>query len=111
MELAARCLLGQGLPPNVQPELQRGRIMPQICQFIGVKSVTNIEPAKGFMPALIFKFADWFENFICRVSKGVARLQTPGANGFSGVHAKAIWPFALRFKTSGNLPIYEALAT
>ncbi|MFC6337513.1 hypothetical protein GIR22_23040 [Pseudomonas sp. CCM 7891] len=64
MELAARCLLGQGLPPNVQPELQRGRIMPQICHSIGVKSVTNIELAKGFMPALILKFADWLENFL-----------------------------------------------
>ena len=63
MELAARCLLGQGLQPNVQPELQRGRIMPQICQFLGVNSVTNIEPATGFMPVLISKFADWLENF------------------------------------------------
>lgn len=85
--------------------------MPQICQFIGVNSVTNIEPATGFMPALIFKFADWFENFICKASRRVARPQTLGEKGFSGAHAIAIWPFALEFKTSGNLPIYEALAT
>ncbi|QHG25127.1 hypothetical protein GDV60_20645 [Pseudomonas sp. DTU12.1] len=63
MELAARCVLGQGLRTNVQPELQRGRIMPQICQFLGVNSVTNIELTKGVMPVLIFKFADWLENF------------------------------------------------
>jgi len=37
--------------------------MPQICQFLGVNSVTNIELHKGFMPVLIFKFADWLENF------------------------------------------------
>ncbi len=35
--------------------------MPQICQFLGVNSVTNIELTKGFMPALICFFADWFE--------------------------------------------------
>ncbi|MFC6297389.1 hypothetical protein GNF76_27400 [Pseudomonas sp. CCM 7893] len=58
--------------------------MPQICQFIGVNSVTNIEPAKGFMPALIFKFADWFENFICTAPKQVAGLLAPQAKGFSG---------------------------
>jgi hypothetical protein len=37
--------------------------MPQICQFLGVNSVTNIELTTGFMPVLIFKFADWLENF------------------------------------------------
>ena len=37
--------------------------MPQICQFLGVNSVTNIEPAKGFMPVLIFNFADWLDIF------------------------------------------------
>ncbi len=37
--------------------------MPQICQFLGVNSVTNIELPKGFMPALICIFADWLENF------------------------------------------------
>jgi hypothetical protein len=56
-------VLGQGLRTNVQPELQRGRIMPQICRFLGVNSVTNIELTKGVMPVLIFKFADWLENF------------------------------------------------
>lgn len=37
--------------------------MPQFCQFLGVNSATNIEPATGFMPVLISKFADWLENF------------------------------------------------
>jgi len=37
--------------------------MPQICQFIGVNSVTNIELPTGFMPVLILEFADWLENF------------------------------------------------
>lgn len=37
--------------------------MPQICQFLGVNSVTNIELPRGFMPALICIFADWLENF------------------------------------------------
>ena len=37
--------------------------MPQICHFLGVNSVTNIELPKGFMPALICIFADWLENF------------------------------------------------
>jgi hypothetical protein len=59
-------VLGQGLQPNVQPELQRGRIMPQICQFLGVNSVTNIELPKGLMPALICIFADWLENFLAK---------------------------------------------
>ena len=40
--------------------------MPQICQFLGVNSVTNIELPKGFMPALICIFADWLENFSTR---------------------------------------------
>ena len=37
--------------------------MPQICHFLGVNSVTNIELPKGFMPVLICFFADWLENF------------------------------------------------
>jgi hypothetical protein len=63
-------VLGQGSQPNVQPELQRGRIMPQICHFLGVNSVTNIELPKGFMPALICIFADWLENFSTSDSVG-----------------------------------------
>jgi hypothetical protein len=54
------------LTTKVQPELQRGRIMPQICQFLGVNSVTNIELPKGLMPALICIFADWLENFLAK---------------------------------------------
>ncbi len=38
--------------------------MPQIRHFLGVNSVTNIELPKGFMPALICIFADWFEYFL-----------------------------------------------
>ncbi|OPB05949.1 hypothetical protein BFW92_21150 [Pseudomonas fluorescens] len=56
------------LTTKVQPELQRGRIMPQICQFLGVNSVTNIELPKGFMPALICIFADWLENFLSQAA-------------------------------------------
>ena len=37
--------------------------MPQISQFIGVNSVTNIEPDTGVMPAPIIRNADWYENF------------------------------------------------
>ncbi|TWR51521.1 hypothetical protein FIV35_22295 [Pseudomonas rhodesiae] len=54
------------LTTKVQPELQRGRIMPHICQFLGVNSVTNIELPGGFMPALICIFADWLENIHLR---------------------------------------------
>jgi hypothetical protein len=61
--LAAGCLIGQALWPNVQPELIEARIMPQISQIIGVNSVTNIELDKGVMPAPIIRNADWFENF------------------------------------------------
>jgi hypothetical protein len=59
--LAAGCLIGQALWPNVQPELIEARIMPQSSQFVGVNSVTNIELDKGFMPAPIIRNADWFE--------------------------------------------------
>jgi len=44
--------------------------MPQICQFLGVNSVTNIELAAGFMPVLILKFADWLENFSASPATG-----------------------------------------
>lgn len=44
--------------------------MPQICQFLGVNSVTNIELPRGFMPALICIFADWLENFRIRNRAG-----------------------------------------
>ncbi len=85
--------------------------MPQFCQFLGVNSVTNIEPATGFMPVLISKFADWLENFSTVAPKSVSRPQGLGAKGFSGAHPIAIWPFALNFKISGKLPIYEGGAT
>jgi hypothetical protein len=61
--LTAGCLVGQALWPNVQPELIEARIMPQISQIIGVNSVTNIEPGKGVLPALIIRNVDWFEKF------------------------------------------------
>jgi len=85
--------------------------MPQFCQFLGVNSVTNIEPATGFMPVLISKFADWLENFSTVAPKYAWRPRALGAKGFSGAHPIAIWPFALNFKISGKLPIYEVGAT
>jgi hypothetical protein len=36
--------------------------MPQRSHIIGVNSVTNIEPGKGFLPAPAFRNADWLEN-------------------------------------------------
>jgi hypothetical protein len=60
--LAAGCLIGQAPWPNVQPELREARIMPQRSHIIGVNSVTNIEPGKGFLPAPAFRNADWLEN-------------------------------------------------
>jgi hypothetical protein len=62
--LAAGCLVGQALWPNVQPELIEARIMPQSSQIIGVNSVTNIDLGKGVLPAPIFRNADWLEK-IC----------------------------------------------
>jgi hypothetical protein len=62
--LAAGCLIGQAVWPNVQPELIKARIMPQSSQFVGVNSVTNIELDKGVMPAPIIRNADWFEKFV-----------------------------------------------
>jgi hypothetical protein len=61
--LAAGCLIGQALWPNVQPELIEARIMPQISQILGVNSVTNIELDKGVMPAPIIRNAGWVEKF------------------------------------------------
>jgi hypothetical protein len=74
--LAAGCLIGQAVWPNVQPELIEARIMPQSSQFIGVNSVTNIELDKGVMPAPIIRNADWFEKF-ARV-RITDRLLLPG---------------------------------
>lgn len=68
--------------------------MPQICQFLGVNSVTNIELPGGFMPALIYIFADWLENFPSgRFQEGF--LQNQAAAGVETAHPNAEWPFAL----------------
>ena len=40
--------------------------MPQICQNLGVNSVTNIELDTGNMPAPIIRNAHWFESFYRR---------------------------------------------
>jgi hypothetical protein len=57
--------------------------MPQICQFLGVNSVTNIELPKGFMPALICIFADWLENFSpCEFARELPT--SPGHHRVSG---------------------------
>ena len=53
--------------------------MPQNCQIIGVNSVTNIEPPKGFMPVLICVFADWLEKFPAAAAK-LGNLR-PGQRG------------------------------
>jgi hypothetical protein len=58
--LAAGCLIGQALWPNVQPELIEAGIMPQARQIIGANSVTNIELDKGVLPAPVIRNADWF---------------------------------------------------
>lgn len=55
--------------------------MPQICQFLGVKSVTNIELPKGVMPALICNFADWFEIFTLSGS-AMELPKSPDRKGF-----------------------------
>jgi hypothetical protein len=74
--LAAGCLIGQAVWPNVQPELIEARIMPQSSQFIGVNSVTNIELDKGVMPAPIIRNADWFEKLV--LVRIADRLLLPG---------------------------------
>ncbi|SDU85456.1 hypothetical protein [Pseudomonas mucidolens] len=78
--------------------------MPQIRRFTGVNSVTNIEPDTGFMPVLLFKFADWLEKF----SRGTQSMLEPHVpNQKVGWHAHriAMPTFAFHFKTSGKLPI------
>ncbi|NER59885.1 hypothetical protein G3435_07665 [Pseudomonas sp. MAFF212428] len=37
--------------------------MPHYRRFLGVNSVTNIEPDKGVMPVPIIRNAYWFEKF------------------------------------------------
>ena len=69
--------------------------MPQICRFLGVNSVTNIELPKGFMPALICIFEDWLENF----STGDSARELPVKPGRQG----GVRPPIL--KQSGLLPL------
>ena len=38
-------------------------MMPQGRRFLGVKSVTNSEPGKGFVPVPIIRNEYWFEKF------------------------------------------------
>ncbi|MDD1013111.1 hypothetical protein [Pseudomonas rubra] len=37
--------------------------MPHSRRFLGVNSVTNIEPDKGFLPVPIIRNEHWFEKF------------------------------------------------
>ncbi|AXM99118.1 hypothetical protein QRD44_11135 [Pseudomonas plecoglossicida] len=37
--------------------------MPHGCRFLGVNSVTNSEPDKGFLPVPIIRNEYWFEKF------------------------------------------------
>jgi hypothetical protein len=38
-------------------------ILPQRRRFLGVNSVTNSEPDKGFLPVPIIRNEHWFEKF------------------------------------------------
>ncbi|HAB01892.1 MAG TPA: hypothetical protein DCE25_02750 [Pseudomonas sp.] len=38
-------------------------IMPQGRRFLGVNSVTNSDPDKGFLPVPIIRNEHWFEKF------------------------------------------------
>ncbi|WP_338488008.1 hypothetical protein VRB78_18785 [Pseudomonas trivialis] len=80
--------------------------MPEIRHFLGVNSVTNIEPPKGFMPALICIFADWFEYFCVARALNADQHANHRSECLEGAHRKAIWLFAPSAKTSGILPIY-----
>lgn len=81
--------------------------MPQNCQFIGVNSVTNIEPGKGVMPAPIVRNADWFEIFAFVRIAGRFLLHINGCPKTSerACYA-AFYPCSLPVQDSGNLPIY-----
>ena len=85
--------------------------MPQICHFIGVNSVTNIEPPTGFMPVLIYVFADWLEKILRLQRSSSIFAQACTASGLKGARPIAIWPFALKLKVSSCSPIYEYQAT
>lgn len=37
--------------------------MPHCRRFLGVNSVTNIEPGEGVLPVPIIRNEDWFEKF------------------------------------------------
>ncbi|PZQ37728.1 MAG: hypothetical protein DI560_20215 [Pseudomonas putida] len=41
-------------------------ILPQRRRFLGVNSVTNSEPHKGFLPVPIIRNEHWFEKFYMR---------------------------------------------
>jgi hypothetical protein len=47
--------------------------MPQSSQIIGANSVTNIELAKGVLPAPIVRNADWFESCLIRIADRILR--------------------------------------
>jgi len=81
--------------------------MPQICQIIGVNSVTNIELDKGVMPAPIIRNADWFEKLaLVRLS---GRVLMPDRRCLSAPERAfyadpIIVPYLLQ--DSGKWPIY-----
>ncbi|RNF93487.1 hypothetical protein EFK07_02010 [Pseudomonas putida] len=62
-------------------------ILPHGRRFLGVNSVTNSEPDKGFLPVPIIRNEYWFEKFymyrlaqssdFCR-QKRVKRTKSPG---------------------------------
>lgn len=78
--------------------------MPQICQIIGVNSVTNIELEAGVMPAPIIRNADWFENtYRARTSDRVLFARQVGAWAPLSVHAMRIRSsFLARYRIVAN---------
>ncbi|RSC24897.1 hypothetical protein EGT09_26145 [Pseudomonas putida] len=48
-------------------------ILPHGRRFLGVNSVTNSDPGKGFMPVPIIRNEYWFEKFYSFPSRPVVR--------------------------------------
>lgn len=46
--------------------------MPHCRRFLGVNSVTNIEPGGGVLPVPIIRNEDWFEKFSFFIQRSVA---------------------------------------
>ena len=55
-------------------------MMPHCRRFLGVNSVTNIEPGGGFLPVPIIRNAYWFEKFCF----SIYRIQNKALPAFYG---------------------------